>query len=44
MSLPESGTQKTWESGVANQHVAKYVKCVRLIIAACESQNLMGTG
>ena len=32
MSLPESGLQKTWENGVASQHVANGVKCAWMII------------
>ena len=32
MSLPESGLQKTWESGVASQHVANGVKYAWMII------------
>ena len=44
MSLPESGMQKTWKGGVANQHGAKCVKCARLIIGACKRQNNTGAG
>ena len=32
MSLLESGSQKTWESGVASQHVVNGVKCAWMII------------
>ena len=44
MSLLESGSQKTWESGVANQHVAKCVKACLRDIGGFKSQNYMGTG
>ena len=32
MSLLESGSQKTWESGVAHQHIANGDKCAWMII------------
>ena len=39
MALLESGSQKTWESGVASQHVVKCVKCAWMIIwSLTESQ------
>ena len=44
MPLSESGLQNTWESSVANQHVAKCVKVCLRDIGGFESQNNMGTG
>ena len=36
MSLPESGTWKTWESSVANKHGANYVRCAWMTIWGLE--------
>ena len=41
MSLSESGPWKTWESNVANQHLAKCVKACLRDTGCVKSQNNM---
>ena len=42
MSLSESGTWKSWESGVANQHDAKCVRCAWMTIWGLEESEWYG--
>ena len=44
MSLLEGGSQATWETGVANPHVANGIRGARVIIGVWQIHITMGTG